>query len=235
MKRGKDGKMSKQGDTFTVQAVREETAEMRLFSVNGQKVWAFIPGQVAILGIEGVGESYFAIASAPEDSGMDFLIRKGKGVSEVLFGLGRGDQIRGRGPLGKGFPVDQYRGRDFMLAAVGSAIAPIRGVLRSVCRRRADFGRVVLIYGARHPQDFAFRREMEDWRKSDIHIMLTVSRPEGYDWDGKTGHVQSHFEDALQELRQPVTMVCGMEAMIEQSKEELIRLGVASTDILTNF
>jgi NAD(P)H-flavin reductase len=235
-KEARTGKMSNQWDTFTVQAVREETAEMRLLSVSGQKVWSFITGQVAVLGINGVGESYFAIASAPEDKGgMDFLIRKGKGVSEALFGLGRGDRLQGRGPIGKGFPIDEYRGRDFMLAAVGSAISPIRSVLRSICRRRTDFGRVALIYGARHPQDFAFRPEMEDWRKSDVHIVLTVSRPEGYDWVGRTGHVQSHFREVLPELRQPVSMICGMEAMMGQSTEELIRLGVASTDILTNI
>jgi hypothetical protein len=57
--------MSSQPTTFPVQWVREETIRMRLISLNGERVWSFVPGQVAILGIDGVGESYFAIASAP--------------------------------------------------------------------------------------------------------------------------------------------------------------------------
>ncbi|MEE8204982.1 MAG: hypothetical protein V3T68_02920 [Dehalococcoidales bacterium] len=122
-----------------------------------------------------------------------------------------------------------------MLVAVGSAIAPIRSVLKSICRRRLDFGRVVLVYGARHPQDFAFRQELEDWRKSHIVVVVTVSRPGSHGWTGQTGYVQSHFEEALQGLRQPVAMICGMKAMMEQGTEELIRLGLASTDILSNF
>jgi len=228
--------MENQPTIFTVQGVREETAQMRLISLNGERVWSFIPGQVAILGIEGTGESYFAIASAPEDKGsMDFLIRKGEGVSEVLFEVRKGAAVQGKGPLGKGFPIDQYLGRDFILACVGSAIAPLRGVLRSICHRRADFGKIVLVYGARYPDDFAFLHEVEDWQQSDIEVVLTCSRPEGLDWKGKIGHVQSHLSEALKGLHQPVAMICGMKAMMEQSRDELIRLSVASTEILTNY
>ncbi len=228
--------MEKQPTIFTVQWVREETAQMRLISLNGERVWSFIPGQIAILGIRGVGESYFAIASAPEDkAGMEFLIRKGEGVSEALFGVKRGNPVQGKGPLGRGFPIDQYRGRDFILAAVGSAIAPIRGVLRSICYRRADFGKIVLVYGVRHPDDFPLLHEVEGWQQLHIRVILTVSHPEGQDWNGKTGYVQAHFREALKGLSQPVAMICGMEAMLEQSRDELIRLGVRATEILTNY
>ena len=228
--------MENQPTTLTVQWVREETAQMRLISLNGERVWSFIPGQVAILGMEEVGESYFAIASAPEDKGgMEFLIQKGEGVSGALFGVKRGDLVQGKGPLARGFPIDQYHGRDFLLVAVGSAIAPIRGVLRSICYRRLDFGKIELVYGVRHPEDFAFLHEVEGWRKSHIEVILTVSRPEGLGWTGRTGYVQSHFAEALRGLRQPVAMICGMKAMLEQSWDELIRLGVAATEILTNY
>jgi sulfhydrogenase subunit gamma (sulfur reductase) len=230
------GNVEKQRTTFTVQWVGEETARMRLISLDGEKIWSFLPGQVAILGIEGVGESYFAIASAPEDrGGMEFLIQEGEGVSRALFGVKKGDLVQGKGPLGKGFPIDRYHGRDFILAAVGSAIAPIRGVLRSICYRRADFGKIVLVYGVRHPGDFPLLHELEGWQKSYIEVILTVSRPEGAGWTGRTGYVQSFFREALTGLRQPVAMICGMKAMLEQSQAELIRLGVAATEILTNY
>jgi NAD(P)H-flavin reductase len=228
--------MQNQPTIFTVQWVRKETAQMHLISLNGERVWSFIPGQVAILGIKGMGESYFAIASAPEDKGgMEFLIREGGGVSETLFGVRRGAPVQGKGPLGRGFPIDHYRGRDFILAAVGSAIAPIRGVLRSVCYRRADFGKIVLVYGARHPEDFPFLHEMEDWRQSQIEVILTISHRAGPEWNGKVGYVQAHFREIIRGLSQPVAMMCGMKAMIEQSRDELIRLGVRETEILTNY
>jgi len=226
--------MADQSTIFTVQWVREETPQTRLISLNVEQVWSFIPGQVAILGTEGVGESYFAIASAPEDKGgMEFLIRKAGGVSEALFEVSRGALVQGKGPLGRGFPIDQYRGRDFILAAVGSAIAPIRGVLRSVCYRRVDFGKIVLVYGVRHPEEFSFLHEVESWQQSQIEVILTVSRSEGLEWKGKTGYVQSHFSKTVKGLSQPVAMICGMQAMIDQSRDELIRLGVK--EVLTNY
>ena len=209
---------------------------MRLISLNGEKVWPFIPGQVAILSLEGVGESYFAIASAPEDKGgMEFLIQTGKGVSKTLFEIKIGDPVRGKGPLGNGFPIDHYYGRDFILAAVGSAISPIRGVLRSICYRRSNFGKIILVYGVRHPEDFPFLDEMDSWHKSNISTILIVSHPESKDWTGRIGHVQAYFKEALQGLNQPVATICGMKVMLEQSRDELVRLGVSTAEILTNY
>ncbi len=228
--------MRNQSTTFTVQWVREETVQMRLISLNGKKVWSFIPGQVAILGINGVGESYFAIASAPEDKGgMEFLVQIGEGVSKALFGVKTGDLVQGKGPVGKGFPIDSYPGRDLILATVGSAIAPIRGVLRSICLRRRDFGKIVLVYGVRQPRDFPLLDEIQDWRRSDIAVVLTVSQSEGSHWNGEVGYVQSHFKDAMRGLRQPIAIICGMEAMVEQSREELISLGMLASEVLTNY
>ncbi|OGO23953.1 MAG: hypothetical protein A2144_05630 [Chloroflexi bacterium RBG_16_50_9] len=227
--------MVDQPSTLTVNEVREESAQTRLITLNGGKVWAFIPGQIAVLGLEGKGESYFAIASAPDDKkGMEFLVKKGGGVSEALFGLKKGESVQAKGPVGKGYPIDQYRGRDLILACVGSAIAPMRSVLRSVGNRRADFGKIVLVYGVRYPQDFSFLKETQDWEKLNINVILTVSRPDS-GWKGKTGYVESHFKEALKGLSRPVALICGMKAMMEQSRAELTDLGVNAAEILSNY
>jgi sulfhydrogenase subunit gamma (sulfur reductase) len=216
--------------------VTRETDQMRLLSVKPEKAWDFIPGQVAVLGLEGQGESYYAIASAPENkSGMEFLVRDGKGVSTAVFRLDAGATLQAKGPVGKGFPIDKYKGRDFLIAAVGSAISPMRSVIQSMLQRRRDFGKVTLVYGMRHPQGFPFLYEMEQWKKSKIDVILTVSQPEGTNWSGKTGHVQKYFEEALKPMKNPIALISGMKAMIEETRSELTRLGVASENILTNY
>ena len=228
--------MADQPVTLTVQSVRDETAQARLITLNGGKVWSFMPGQVAVLGIAGVGESYFAVASAPEDKGgMEFLVKKGGGAAGALFEVKKGSQVQAKGPVGKGFPIDQYKGRDLLIACVGSAIAPMRSVLRSIGYRRKDFGKIVMVYGARYPEDFYFAREVKDWQKSKIDVIMTVSRPESKEWKGKTGHVQAHFAAALKGLSKPVAPICGMKAMMEESKAELARLGIPANEILTNY
>ena len=137
--------------------------------------------------------------------------------------------------MGKGFPLDNYKGRDVIIEAVGTAIAPMRGVIRSIVQRRSDFGKVTAIFGVRVPEDFPFKNEMDEWQKAGIETVLTVSRPEGTTWEGKAGHVQVHCEDAMDDLENPVALVCGMKEMMQESREELCRLGVDECDVLTHY
>lgn len=212
-KRGGDNPQEKKtmgnnSDSFMVRSIKEETEDMRLISLNSGHTWQFIPGQFALLSGEGVGESYFAIASAPEDrDGMEFLVRSGEGVSAFLFAANIGDTVSVKGPLGKGFPIDNYLGRDLFLSAVGSAIAPLRSVLRSVCRRRANFGKAVLVYGVRHAEEFPLLDEISEWRNNDIDVILTVNRPETGTRTGKTGHVQAHFGEVIKKLYHPAAVL----------------------------
>jgi sulfhydrogenase subunit gamma (sulfur reductase) len=216
--------------------VSEETAQTKLITLRAEEDWDFVPGQVAVLGVEGVGESYFAIASAPEDKGiLQFLIRDGGGAAGALFRAQVGDTVQVKGPVGKGFPIDGYKGRDVIIEAVGTAIAPMRGVIRSIMRRRADFNKVTAIFGVRVPDDFPFRGEIDEWKSAGIETRLTVSRPEGTGWEGDTGYVQAHCEEEMGDLTKPVALVCGMPAMMSESREELCRLGVEECDVLTNY
>jgi sulfhydrogenase subunit gamma (sulfur reductase) len=228
--------MSDQTTVFNVSKVSDAANQLKLLTLDSSNSWTFIPGQVAVLGIEGIGESYFAIASAPEDkNGLEFLVRDGKGAASALFNARKGDVVQGKGPLGKGFPIDNYRGRDILITAIGSAIAPMRSVLRSISYRRDDFGKVSAIFGVRTPADFPFPDEIENWRKTGINVILTMSRPDGTDWTGKTGYVSTHFGEVITELKNPVALMCGMKAMQEQSRDELLKLNVRENEILANY
>jgi anaerobic sulfite reductase subunit B len=227
--------MAEQPTIFTVVKIIPETEQMRLLSLHTLTKWSFIPGQVAILMIDEVGESYYAIASSPDDADIDVLVKDGKGVSAALFRMNQGDKIKGKGPTGKGFPAINYIGRDFIIAAVGSAISPMRGVIRYICTRRNQFGKISLIYGVRLPSDLPFRDEIKDWEKSGINVTLTISRPEGMNWRGKVGYVHLHFGEIVKQLNKPVALICGMRAMQDQSRNELIELGVVPGEILTNY
>jgi sulfhydrogenase subunit gamma (sulfur reductase) len=226
------------GDSVSVKVLRisDETAQTKLITLESETDWDFVPGQVAVLALEGIGESYFAIASAPEDRGvLQFLVKDGGGVAGALFRASEGDTVQVKGPVGKGFPIDSYKGRDVIIEAVGTAIAPMRGVIRSIMRRRGDFGKVTAIFGVREPEDFPFRDEMTEWEQAGIETELTVSRPEGTGWTGETGYVQAHCEEAMEDRDKPVALVCGMKDMMTESREELCRLGVDECDVLTNY
>ncbi len=178
---------------MTIERVAEETEHLRLLTLLTPEEWDFVPGQVAVVGMSDVGEAYFAIASAPQDKGiLEFLVKDGQGVAGRIYRLKKGDTVSVKGPLGKGFPIDSYTGRDLLIEAVGSAIAPMRSVIRSIVHRRSDFGRVRAIFGARLPSDFPFSHEFEAWREANVEIELTLSRPEGTSWAGRSGYVTVH-------------------------------------------
>jgi sulfhydrogenase subunit gamma (sulfur reductase) len=228
--------MADQPQVMRIVEVKDETPEAKLITVHPEGEWNFTTGQVAVVGVEGVGESYFAVASAPEDKGvLQFLVKNGKGAAGALFAMKAGDAVQVKGPVGKGFPIDDYKGRDIIIEAVGTAIAPMRGVIRSIMKRREDFGKVTAVFGVRVPEDFPFKNERDEWKQARIETLLTVSRPEGTGWTGSAGYVQWHCEEALEPLDKPVALICGMKDMMSESREELCRLGVDECDVLTNY
>src|SRR5581483_11650765 len=216
--------MSEEPIKLTVTNIDNIHDDLACFSMAAENGLSdFIPGQVAVLSLDGQAKSYFAIASAPGEDTLSFLVKRGSGVSGALFEQGIGSSVLMTGPVGKGFPITEYRGHDPLLMAAGTAIAPIRSVIRSVLAHRHDYGKVILIYGVREPAHFAFQDEVESWRDQSIMVVLTCSQPGSAAWNGAVGYVQHRLEDVAEHLERPVALICGMKEMMQQTSEELTR------------
>ena len=75
-----------------------------------------------------------------------------------------GEQIAVRGPFGSSWPVDACRGQDVVIACGGIGLAPLRPAIYHVLNHRGDYGRVILLYGARTPSGLLYTSEYEAWR-----------------------------------------------------------------------
>ena len=85
----------------------------------------FEPGQFAEISVFGVGESPFGLASSfKKDEPLEFAVNRVGTVTDALFRLDIDDQIGIRGPLGNGFPMDEYKGKDILVLGGGIAGAP---------------------------------------------------------------------------------------------------------------
>ena len=105
-------------------------------------------------------------------------------VTNAIHALAPGDLIGIRGPFGNGFPVERFRGKDLIFAPGGLGLAPLRSLINEVIDDRGNFGRVVILYGARHPSELLFRDELETWKeRADVELHVTVDRPDE-DWNG---------------------------------------------------
>ena len=72
---------------------------------------------------------------------------------------------------------------------MGTGVAPLRSALRHVLKRKDEFGQLVVLYGARTPDDFCYRDETENWEDAGVELRQVISRPDGHDWSGPTGYV----------------------------------------------
>jgi NAD(P)H-flavin reductase len=199
----------------------------------------FKAGQVAVLRMGDCDDTYIAFASAPEDEEFEFLIKhvpEPPGLSGALFDPRSSEnQVVLKNIVGRGFPVEDHKGHDLVFVAMGVGLAPLRSTLRHLSRSREDYGRLVVLYGARTVDDFCFETEMTtEWRELGVELRQVLSQPNG-GWSGPTGYVQSLLDNIVPELNNPVALVCGSKAMMGQTRDQLLNLGFAPEKILTNY
>ena len=226
--------------SLIITGVRDQARLIRSFdlmpegaeSAHGIK---FIPGQVAILQVQGEDPAYFALASAPEDPELEVLVKNSVGASTRIYEMTQGERIELLEVTGHGFDLEEQHGKDLVFVAMGTGVAPLRSALRHVLQRQHQFGELVVLYGARTPDDFCFRNETESWETAGVELRQVISRPDGHDWSGPTGYVQSLLDHVLPDLKSPIALICGSLKMMGQTRDRLQQMGFAADEILTNY
>jgi NAD(P)H-flavin reductase len=226
--------------SLIIRKVREQALGVRSFDLmpegsTGAHEVAFAPGQVAVLAVEGEAPAYFAFASAPEDAELEVLVKQKMGASNLIYEMQPGEKIDLVEVAGHGFALDEQKGKDLVFVAMGTGVAPLRSALRHVLKRKDEFGQCVVLYGARTPDDFCFRDETESWEEQGVELRQVISKPDGHDWSGPTGYVQSLLDHVLPNLNSPVALICGSPEMIEQTRDRLSQMGFQPDEILTNY
>ena len=135
----------------------------------------------------GVGEAPISISSSPSRSNGTFelCVRKVGDVTSAIHRLKPGSFIGIRGPFGRGFPIEKFRGKDMLFAPGGLGLAPLRSLINQVLDERAMFGRVLILYGARNPSEMLFKDELARWaNRPDIELHTTVDKGDDT-WTGQ--------------------------------------------------
>jgi NAD(P)H-flavin reductase len=189
------------------------------------------PGQFNMLYIPGIGEVPISVSHLPgEGRGIGHTIRYVGRVTRVLETLRAGAVIGMRGPYGSRWPVEDARGRDVILVAGGLGLAPLRPMITALLARRADFGRIVLLYGARQPADLLFTAEYAEWERRGLELRVTVDHADAT-WDGNVGVVPILIRRLRIASAKTVVLVCGPEVMMRFSVAEVLADGVADRDV----
>jgi len=188
------------------------------------------PGQFTMLYSFGVGEVPVSVSGFHGGEVLVQTIRAVGAVTRALCAAAPGDTIGVRGPFGTDWGLSIADGRDVLIVAGGIGLAPLRPVVLAALDQRARYDRVVLLVGARSPEDMIFTRELETWRRRGADVQVTVDHDRA-GWDGHVGLVTSLIEHAIADPADTAAFVCGPEIMMRLSADMLVRCGVPAADI----
>jgi NAD(P)H-flavin reductase len=208
-----------------------DTVTVSLEALDGTDL-SYEPGQFNMLYSFGVGEVPISISSHyRRGRPLIHTIRVVGAVSAALGRAKRGDVIGVRGPFGTGWGVDDAESADLVLIAGGIGLAPLRAALHHALSRRRRFGRVVLLVGARSPEEIVFRRELDRLvGRPEIAVEVTVDRA-GPEWRGNVGVVTQLIPRVDFDPANAMALVCGPEVMMRFSATTLLGLGMPAERI----
>ena len=217
---------------YRIDKVWRETPDTFTFRINGVCGGTFMPGQFNMLSVFGVGEVPLSITGDPQNH--DFTVHTVRNVGTVTRALAKlrpANSIGLRGPFGCGWPMKAAEGNDVVILAGGIGLAPLRPVIYQILAHREKFGKVILLYGARSPEDILFLKELESWRgRFDFQVELTVDHAM-FGWRGHVGVVTTLVQRASFDPQNSIAMICGPEVMMHFCALELLRVGLDSTEI----
>lgn len=203
---------------------------------NVRESWEHRPGQCAMIGVLGVGESMISISCSPtEGKFLRFSVMRMGKVTSALHELEPGDKMTVRGPYGNSFPVDDWKGKNIITIGGGIGQAPLRPIIEWVKAHRSEYGDLTIIYGARTSGDLCFKNEFEELNKcEDVSCHLSIDiQEEG--WRHYVGFVPSLLMEVNPSPENAIAITCGPPIMIKFVLENLKKLNFADEQIYTTL
>ena len=199
-----------------------ETEKLFLLSIDSGRSLGHAPGQFVEVSLFGIGEGPISISSPPaRDNTFELGVRAAGNLTRALHGLKAGDALGIRGPFGHGFPVENLMGKDLLFVAGGIGLVPLRSLIKYSLEHRDAFGRIIILFGARSPQERLFTDELAAWSKrSDIEFLETVDRSDD-GWKGNVGVITTLFKKITIEPRKTAVMIVGPPVMYKYALLEV--------------
>lgn len=153
-------------------------------------------GQFLQLSIPKVGEAPISVSSFG-DGWLDFTIRSVGKVTDGIFRKGPGEILFLRGAYGKGWPIEQFRGKHMVVITGGTGLAPVKSMLNLFYDSPEYAKSVTLISGFKNEEGIIFRQDLERWKeKFNTLYALDSDRKDGWETGFVTEFVSRvPFED----------------------------------------
>ena len=113
-----------------------------------------------------------------------------------------------------------------VIAAGGIGLAPLRPAILWLLARRERYGRLILLYGGRAPDQLLYPDELDEWAGRGLEVLVTVDSA-GPEWLGHVGVVTRLVKRAGIDPASTVALACGPEVMMRFIVAGLADLGLS--------
>ncbi|WP_343574803.1 FAD/NAD(P)-binding protein [Mycobacterium sp.] len=191
------------------------------------------PGQFMMMYAFGVGEIAMSVSGVPSrvDGTIAHTIRSVGAVSKALHDAGVGTIVGIRGPFGTDWGLESCTGRDLVIVTGGCGLAPLRPAIVQALEQRSRFGRVMIVAGARTPEQFLFAAEAAEWTRNPLLDAELIVDAADVGWAWQVGLVTEPLLRLTLDPGRTTAFICGPEPMMRFSAEALIQHGMAANDI----
>lgn len=192
-----------------------------------------IGGQFMQLSIPGVGEAPISISDFTPGH-LFMTIRKVGRLTDVIFDLKPGQHLMMRGPYGNGFDLRRYYGKDLLVIAGGTGLAPVKNVIKHMLAPETARSLSALL-GFKSPQDMLFTEEVLSWQKK-AKVMVTVDQQPKEPWDHLVGLVTEHIPSLQgKNPKETEVIVVGPPMMMKFTTLALLKAGYLKENITVSF
>ncbi len=190
-------------------------------------------GQFLQLSVPKIGECPISV-SEQGDGWLEFTIRKVGKVTDVIFDKKPGGHLFLRGPYGKGWPMDEIKGKHLFVIAGGTGVSPVRSLLNYCAREDGFVKSVSVIAGFKGIDSVLFKLDLEKWKeKFNTWFCLDNEDCEGFNKGFVTSFVK---ELPLKEAGGDyVAIVVGPPPMMKFTGLELLKCGFDEKKIYMSF
>lgn len=221
-----------------VSEVITETSNIKTFVLRPERPLDFEAGQFIQLTVPGVGEGPFTPSSSPyEKEKLEVTIMEVGRVTSALHNLKQGSMVGLRGPFGKEYPLDRFRGREILIVGGGVGMAPLRSLFLSLAHTIEDYKKLVFCCGSRTPKDIVYKDAVLDkWQtqfKDKVSFRITVDEGDGT-WKGQVGLVTTTLDNLDKEIssfKESIAVVCGPPIMMKFTTLKLLDIGYGHQNI----
>jgi len=227
-------------ESATIEEIKDEIRDVKTFymSLDNKEIdnnFKIKSGQFIMCTVFGAGEFAVSLPPSPENDRFHLTVRKVGSVTNALHDLNVGDKVGIRGPFGNGFPFEEIKGKNIVYVAGGIGLIPLRSSIVHVLQHKQEFGRVIVLHGARTPDDLMYKENLKEWQAFpgfETYITVDVGTP---GWSGEVGFVHTLFDKVNLPIENTVAFVCGPPVMFNTVIGELMKRGLRDDCIISTL